>query len=60
VRIGPADLVAAVTEPGVRAFEMAGRPMRGIVIVSPDALGDGALDRWIARARNHVATLLSK
>jgi hypothetical protein len=53
-------VAAAAAEPGVRVFDMAGRPMRGIVIVSPDGLGDRALNRWIARARNHVATLPPK
>ena len=59
-RIGAPDVAAATAEPGVRVFDMAGRPMRGIVIVSPDAIDDRALGRWIARARHHVATLPPK
>jgi hypothetical protein len=39
---------------------MTGRPMRGIVIVPAETLDDTALDRWIARARRHVASLPPK
>jgi hypothetical protein len=56
-RIGAEDLAAAVAEPGVRPFEMAGRSMRGIVLVPAVALDDPGLNSWIARARRHAAAL---
>jgi hypothetical protein len=48
---------AATIQPGVRPFDMTGRPMRGIVVIDSSVLGDQALDRWIARARGYVAGL---
>jgi hypothetical protein len=59
-RIGAENMDTAVAEPGVRPFDMTGRPMRGIVIVPAETLDDTALDRWIARARRHVASLPPK
>jgi hypothetical protein len=59
-RIGAENMDTAVAEPGVRPFDMTGRPMRGIVIVPAETLDDAALDRWIARARRHVASLPPK
>ncbi len=59
-RIGAEHMDAAVAEPGVRPFDMTGRPMRGIVVVAAEALDDTALDHWIARARRHVASLPPK
>jgi hypothetical protein len=56
-RIGAAGMTEAVTEPGVRPFDMTGRPMRGIVVVAAEVLDDRALAGWIARARRHVASL---
>jgi len=42
---------AALAEPGVRPFDMTGRPMRGWVLVADDGLTDQELQRWIIRAR---------
>jgi hypothetical protein len=47
---------AATAEPGVRPFDMTGRPMRGIVVID-SAVPDKALDRWIGQARTHVTGL---
>jgi TfoX/Sxy family transcriptional regulator of competence genes len=59
-RIGAQDMDAATAEPGVRPFDMTGRPMRGIVVIDSAVLDDKALDRWIGRARRHVAGLPPK
>jgi hypothetical protein len=59
-RIGADGMDAAVAEPGVRPFDMTGRPMRGIVVVAAGTLDDPALERWIAQARRHVASLPPK
>lgn len=44
---------AATAEPGVRPFDMTGRPMRGIVMIDSAELDDKALGRWIGQARSH-------
>jgi hypothetical protein len=59
-RIGAQDMDAAVTQPGVRPFDMTGRPMRGIVVIAGEVLDDTALERWIWRARSYVAGLPPK
>jgi hypothetical protein len=48
-RIGAQDMDAATTQPGVRPFDMTGRPMRGIVVIDRSVLDDQALDRWLRR-----------
>jgi hypothetical protein len=50
----------ATAEPGVRPFDMAGRPMRGIVVIDSAVLDGKALDRWIGQARSYVAGLPPK
>jgi hypothetical protein len=47
--IGARDMAAATAEPGVRPFDMTGRPMRGIVVIDSAVLDDKALDRWMGR-----------
>ena len=59
-RIGAQDMDAATAEPGVRRFDMTGRPMRGIIVIDSAVLDDKALDRWIGQARRHVAGLPPK
>ena len=59
-RIGAQDMDAATAQPGVRPFDMTGRPMRGIVVIDNAALDDNALDRWIEQARSYVAGLPPK
>ena len=56
-RIGAQDTDAATAEPGVRPFDMTGRPMRGIAVIDSAMLDGKALDRWIGQARSHVAGL---
>jgi TfoX/Sxy family transcriptional regulator of competence genes len=59
-RIDPETMDAALTEPGVRPFDMTGRPMRGWILVASDGLSDDELHRWIDRARSYVRTLPPK
>jgi TfoX/Sxy family transcriptional regulator of competence genes len=56
-RIGAQDMDAATAQPGVRPFDMTGRPMRGIVVIDSTVLDDKALNRWIGQARSYVAGL---
>ena len=59
-RIGAQAMDAATAQPGVRPFDMTGRPMRGIVVIDSAVLDDNALDRWIEQARSYVADLPPK
>ena len=56
-RVGADGMAEAVTEPGVRPFQMGARAMRGFVLVPAETLGDSGLESWITRARRHVASL---
>jgi hypothetical protein len=56
-RIGAQDMDAATTRPGVRPFDMTGRPMRGIVVIDSSVLDDQALDGWIGQTCGYVAGL---
>jgi hypothetical protein len=60
VRLGPESAARAVAEPGVRLFDMGGRPMKGWVLVATDRLDDAGLDAWLAAATEFVATLPAK
>ena len=60
VRIDPGGTEAALAEPGVRPFDLTGRPMRGWILVAGEALDDSALDRWIGQAGAYVASLPPK
>jgi TfoX/Sxy family transcriptional regulator of competence genes len=59
-RIDPQAMDAALAEPGVRLFDMGGRPMRGWILVAGDGLSDDDLERWIDQSRRYVATLPPK
>ena len=43
-RIGAQDMDAATAQPGVRPFDMTGRPMLGIVVIDSAVLDDEALE----------------
>jgi TfoX/Sxy family transcriptional regulator of competence genes len=60
VRIDPESMDAVLAEPGVRPFDMTGRPMRGWILVACEDLSDNELERWIGQARNYVSTLPPK
>jgi len=56
-RIGPQGMDVATAQPGMRPFDMTGRPMRGIVVIDSTVLDGKALERWIEQARSYVAGL---
>jgi hypothetical protein len=60
VRISPDATDAALARPGVRRFDITGRPMRGWILVGGEELDDDALDRWLTEAGDFVATLPPK
>jgi TfoX/Sxy family transcriptional regulator of competence genes len=58
VRLPPQEWEAALSEPGTRPMDMAGRPMRGWVLVEPAAVGEGdSLTRWVARGSAFARSL---
>jgi hypothetical protein len=62
VRLGPdqADELLQ-SEPGVRPFDVTGRPMRGWLFVGPEATDDDAdLVRWVDRAEGFASSLPPK
>ncbi len=62
VRVGDDATAELLGIDGAAQFEpMPGRPMRGYTLLPASVLADdGALDLWIARALEHVATLPPK
>lgn len=50
VRLGPAGVAEALSEPRAHPMDFTGRPMKSMVLVSPDALGDAELQEWVDRA----------
>lgn len=61
VRIDPDDQEEALAHPGVRPFDMTGRPMKGWILVAPDATGeDSELAQWITRGLDFAGSLPPK
>jgi TfoX/Sxy family transcriptional regulator of competence genes len=62
VRLGAADLVAALALPGADRFEpMAGRPMTGYALLPTEIVADDdALADWVGRAIAFARTLPPK
>ena len=61
VRMAPADAGALESEPGARRFDMGGRPMKGWLLVAPEATADdGDLERWVTRGEKFAASLPPK
>jgi hypothetical protein len=58
----PADQhESALLEPGVRTFDMTGRPMKGWIMVGPEAWkSETDLRRWIMRGVEYANTLPPK
>ena len=61
VRIDPDDHYEALTQPGVRVFDMTGRPMKGWILVGPEATEDDAdLQRWVEAGLDFAGSLPPK
>jgi TfoX/Sxy family transcriptional regulator of competence genes len=61
VRVDREESEALLEEPGARRFDMTGRPMRGWLLVAPDATADdGDLERWVRRGEQFAASLPPK
>lgn len=59
-RIDPASTDSALERPGVRIFDITGRPMKGWILVAGEGLDDDVLDGWIGQAQAFVKTLPPK
>jgi TfoX/Sxy family transcriptional regulator of competence genes len=61
VRLGPDIYHDALREPHVGEFDIAGKPMKGWVMVEPDGIEhDEQLSQWIERAIDFVKALPKK
>jgi hypothetical protein len=61
VRLDPDEAEKALAEPQVRVFDMTGRPIRGWILVGPQALAeDEALAGWVDAGADFAASLPPK
>ncbi len=61
VRLGEEQTAVALRQPGVRVFDVTGRPMRGWVMIDAAELTeDVELDDWIGQSLRYVRTLPEK
>jgi len=61
VRVDPEEHESLLEQPGVREFDLSGRPMRGWILVAPSkTTSDDGLARWIERGIGFAATLPPK
>lgn len=61
VRIEPSETENALKQPGVRIFDITGRPMKGWLLVSAEVLSPGkALTAWVTRAVSYARSLPPK
>ena len=61
VRMEPDAAEALESELGARHFDMGGRPMKGWLLVAPEATADdGDLERWVRRGEDFAASLPAK
>src|SRR5688572_11424822 len=57
VRVDRGQSEELLREPGARPFDMTGRPMRGWLLVAPEATADdGDLERWVRRGEEFAAS----
>jgi TfoX/Sxy family transcriptional regulator of competence genes len=61
VRVGPEATDDALARPHTRLFDMAGRPMKGWILVAPEGVKTKRqLDAWVARGTNFAGGLPPK
>jgi len=60
LRLGVDGADAALDRPHVRPMDFTGKPMAGMVFVSPEGLRGSALRGWVGRATAFVRTLPPK
>ncbi len=58
LRLGTELAESALEQPGIRVFDITGRPMKGWVMTTPETVADEAvLQEWLDQARSFVETL---
>ena len=61
VRVGPDAYERLVREPHAHVMDFTGRPMKGLLYVSPEGIeSDADLERWIARGISFAGSLPAK
>lgn len=60
LRLGEPASEVALEQPDVSPMDFNGTPMKGMVYVDQDGLGDGALARWVGQATAFARTLPPK
>ncbi len=61
VRMEPEATETALQEPGVRPFDLTGRPMKGWVMVDPaNSKQSKAFSKWVRRGADFAASLPKK
>jgi hypothetical protein len=61
VRVDPTETEQALKLPGVRIFDITGRPMKGWLLVSSEVLGQSkALRAWVERGVAYARSLPAK
>ena len=61
VRLDRDESEQAIQEDGVRPFDFTGKPMKGIVYVSPERISDdAALAEWVETGADYAASLPPK
>jgi TfoX/Sxy family transcriptional regulator of competence genes len=60
LRLGEEEAAITLQNPGVRAFDITGRPMKGWVMVEERACAGKWLEEWLNKARAFVAGLPEK
>jgi TfoX/Sxy family transcriptional regulator of competence genes len=60
VRLDSASAELALQKPGVRVFDLSGRPMKGWLLVSLSGLSEKALSEWVRQALDYVGQLPAK
>ena len=61
IRIDPDDHDEVLAQPGVRISDMSGRPMKGWILVAPEAIEDDTdLQRWVEAGLDFAGSLPPK
>ena len=61
VRLPPEETDAALRQPHTAVFDLTGRPMKGWILVGPDALGTAnALEKWMNASVKYALSLPPK
>ncbi|MGD8553280.1 MAG: TfoX/Sxy family protein [Anaerolineales bacterium] len=61
VRVGPEAYETELNHAGVKQFDMTGRPMRGWVLVTPEALStEASIHNWVKKGLEFARSLPAK